>query len=215
MRASVDLSLFDNSQNPEYDIGRSLVVRTAWFLLGSPLLRCQVLSSSAFRRTLLRWFGAEVGQGVVIKPGVRVKFPWKLKLGKCCWIGEDCWIDNLAQVTLGDHVCVSQGVYLCTGSHDWSDPAFGLITHPIQIHDGAWVAARVSVAPGSVIGQHAVIGFGSVVSGTIPPYEVHAGNPAKFYRRREIATRHIPPGRGRSARRAREIVSNTSSISNP
>src|SRR5579871_1957393 len=109
MQAGVDLSLFDNS---EYDIGRSLVVRTAWFLLGSPLLRCQVITSSALRRTLLRWFGAKVGRGVVIKPGVRVKFPWKLKLGNCCWIGEDCWIDNLAQVTLGDHVCVSQGVYL-------------------------------------------------------------------------------------------------------
>src|SRR5208282_4567902 len=192
MRASVDLSAFDNTRDSGYEIGRSFLVRAAWFLLGLPLLRSSVLSSSGFRRKLLRCFGAEMGQGVVIKPGVRVKFPWKLKMGNYCWIGEDCWIDNLAPVTLGDHVCISQGAYLCTGSHDWSDPAFGLITRPIQIHDGAWIAARVSVGPGTVIGQHAVVGFGSVVSGTVPPYEIHVGNPAAFYRRREISASRTP-----------------------
>jgi putative colanic acid biosynthesis acetyltransferase WcaF len=212
MPVSVDLSLFDNTRDSGYDIGRSLIVRAAWFLLGLPLLRCPILGSSAFRRRLLRWFGAEIGQGAVIKPGVRVKFPWKLKLGKYCWIGEDCWIDNLAPVTLGDHVCVSQGVYLCTGSHDWSDPAFGLITRPIGIHDGAWIAARVSVGPGAVIGQHAVVGFGSVVSGTIPPYEIHVGNPAKFLRRREIAASRTLRGTGRRITGHREVASQMRSM---
>src|SRR5450631_428736 len=161
MPVNVDLSRFDNSRDSDYEIGRSLAVRVTWFLLGLPLLRCPLISSSAFRRRLLQCFGAEIGQGAVIKPGVRVKFPWKLQMGQNCWIGEDCWIDNLAPVILGDHVCISQGVYLCTGSHDWSDPAFRLITRPIQIHDGAWIAARVSVSPGTIIGKRAVIGFGS------------------------------------------------------
>ena len=209
MPTSVDLSRFDNTRDSDYDIGRSFIVRTAWFLFGLPLLRCAVVPSSAFRVRLLRWFGAEIGQAAVIKPGVRVKFPWKLKLGNCCWIGEDCWIDNLAPVTLGNHVCVSQAVYLCTGSHDWSDPAFGLITRPIQIHDGAWIAARVSVGPGSVIGQHSVVGFGSVVSGTVPPYEIHVGNPAAFYRQREIGASRMARGVDKWASRSREVVSQT------
>jgi len=200
MPGTVDLSLFDNTVDSTYNIGRSLIVRLAWFLLGSPLLRCSILPSSAFRRTLLGWFGAEIGEGVVIKPGARVKFPWKLRVGRYSWIGEDCWIDNLDLVTLGDHVCVSQGAYLCTGSHDWSDPAFRLITRPIQINDGAWIAAQVSVGPGAVVGEHAVIGFGSVVSGVVPPYEIHAGNPAMFVRRREIAT--TPGVRGRHTQTA-------------
>jgi putative colanic acid biosynthesis acetyltransferase WcaF len=187
MSASVNLSHFDNARHADYDIGRSLLTRAAWFLLGQPLLRCSLIPSSGFRRRLLRGFGAEIGEGAVIKPGVRVKFPWKLKMGKHCWIGEDCWIDNLAPVRLGDNVCISQGAYLCTGSHDWSDPAFGLMTRSIQIDDGAWIAARVSIGPGVVVGQHAVAGFGSVVTRGVPPYEIHSGNPAMFGRRREIA----------------------------
>ena len=187
MSASVDLSSFNPAAQSEYDIGRSWGYRLAWYLLGAPLLRSAVLPSSAFRVRLLRWFGAEIGAGAVIKPGVRVKFPWKLKMGSHCWIGEDCWIDNLATVSLGDNVCLSQDVYLCTGSHDWTDPSFSLITRSIRIHDGAWVAARVSVGPGAAIGEHGIAGFGAVVTGYIPPYEIHSGNPAVFVRKRRIA----------------------------
>jgi len=186
MSATVDLSTFDAAAQSGYDIGRSFALRSAWFFLGSPLLRSAILPSSSLRVRLLRWFGAEIGDGAVVKPGVRIKFPWKLKAGRNCWLGEDCWIDNLATVTLGDNVCLSQAVYLCTGSHDWTDPSFGLITRSIRIDDGAWVAARVSVGPGAIIGEHAVAGFGSVVTGCIPPYEVHGGNPAVFLRKRKI-----------------------------
>ena len=182
----VDLSTFDIARDSDYRAGRSLLVRMAWFLIGLPLLRSPILPWSWLRRLVLRWFGAEIGAGAVIKPGVRVKFPWKLKMGDHCWIGEDCWIDNLAPVTLGKHVCISQAVYLCTGNHDWSDPAFRLITGSIEIHDGAWIAARAAIGPGVVVGEHAVVGFGAVVTGAVPPYEIHGGNPALFLRRREI-----------------------------
>jgi putative colanic acid biosynthesis acetyltransferase WcaF len=198
MAVSVDLSSFDIARDSDYRVGRSFFVRTAWFLIGMPLLRCPILPSSSFRRHLLRWFGAEVGVGAVIKPGVRVKFPWKLKMGDHCWIGEDCWIDNLAPVTLGNHVCLSQAVYLCTGNHDWSDPAFRLVTQSIQVQDGAWVAARASIGPGAVVGEHAVVGFGAVVTGAVPAFEIHVGNPAAFLRRREITG----PRRPSSIRRA-------------
>jgi putative colanic acid biosynthesis acetyltransferase WcaF len=188
---NVDLSRFDNRH---FDTGRSFLVRMTWFLLGLPLLRCSVLPSSRFRRGLLRLFGAEVGEGAIIKPGVRVKYPWNLRAGKHCWFGEDCWIDNIAPVRLGDNVCLSQGVYLCTGNHDWADPSFALITQPIQIEDGVWVAARASIGPGTVIGQYAVAGFGAVVRGSVPPYEIHVGNPAAFVRYRDAAgnTRRPP-----------------------
>jgi putative colanic acid biosynthesis acetyltransferase WcaF len=204
MLRTVDLSRFNNTVDSDYEIGRPFAVRVVWFLVGLPILRCSILNSSAFRKKLLQLFGAEIGEGAVIKPGVRVKFPWKLKMGKYSWIGEDCWIDNLAAVTIGDNVCLSQGAYLCTGSHDWSDPAFRLITRSIQIHDGAWIAAQVSVAPGSVIGQHAVVGFGSVVSGSVPPYEIYSGNPAAFLRRREITADRAPRG-ARSGNAPREV----------
>ena len=180
MAVSVDLSSFDIARDSDYRVGRSFFVRTAWFLIGMPLLRCPILPSSSFRRHLLRWFGAEVGVGAVIKPGVRVKFPWKLKMGDHCWIGEDCWIDNLAPVTLGNHVCLSQAVYLCTGNHDWSSPSFRYKLGPIRIGDGAWIGARATVGPGASIGECAVLALGSVATRPIPPFEIHGGNPACF-----------------------------------
>jgi putative colanic acid biosynthesis acetyltransferase WcaF len=176
----VDLSTYKHT----YDSGRSVLVRAAWFFVGLPLLRCQLIPSSWFRRLLLRCFGAEIGIGVVIKPGVRVKFPWLLRVGNHCWIGEDCWIDNLSLVTFGNHVCISQGAYFCTGNHDWSDPSFGLFVRPIYVHDGAWVSAKAVIGPGTVIGEGAVIAAGAVATKRIPAYEVHAGNPAEYTGRR-------------------------------
>ncbi len=178
-----DLARFDNSW---YTPGRSRLVQALWFFLGAPLLRSSAIPSSGFRARLLRLFGARLGSGIVIKPGVRVKYPWLLSVGSQTWIGEDAWIDNLAPVTLGSNVCVSQGAYLCTGNHDWSDPAFGLTAHPIVLDNGSWAGARSVICPGVSLGMAAVAAAGSVVSRSIPPYEIHAGNPAAFVRVRSI-----------------------------
>ncbi|MGD0581153.1 MAG: putative colanic acid biosynthesis acetyltransferase, partial [Bryobacteraceae bacterium] len=91
---------------------------------------------------MLRLFGARIGQGVVIKPGTRVKFPWRLQIGEHSWIGESAWLDDLSEISIGSNCCVSQGAYLCTGNHDWSDPAFRLIVRPIVLCDGSWVGAH-------------------------------------------------------------------------
>lgn len=177
------LADFNNSW---YQPGRSRLWQAAWFFLGAPVLRCSFLPSSGLRVRLLRLFGAKVGNGVVVKPGVRVKYPWRLLIGNDCWLGEDCWIDNLTTVQLGNDVCISQGAYLCTGNHDWSDPAFGLIVEPIFLEDGAWAGARSTLAPGVVLGTNAIAAAASFVAKSIPANEIHAGNPAQLVRRREI-----------------------------
>jgi putative colanic acid biosynthesis acetyltransferase WcaF len=181
--AEVRLATYDNAW---YRTGRSRLWQAAWFFLGLPLLRCSTLPSSSLRAMLLRVFGARVGKGCTLKPGIRVKYPWRLALGNDCWLGEDCWIDNLADVEIGNDVCVSQGAYLCTGNHDWSDPSFSLIVKPIALRDGAWVGARAVIAPGVEIGKCAVAAGGSVVTRNIPAYEIHGGNPACFVRMREL-----------------------------
>ena len=181
--SAVDLSRFDNTG---YCPGRSRLTQAAGFFLGLPVLRSTLLPSSRLRVSLLRLFGARVGTGVVIKPGVRVKYPWLLTVGNHCWIGEDCWIDNLARVEMGEHVCLSQGVYLCTGNHDWTDVAFRLIVGPIRLANGCWVGARATVAPGVAIEEHAIAAAGSVVTKDIPAWSVFAGNPARFVRLRNI-----------------------------
>lgn len=179
----VHLVTFDNTW---YHPGRSRLIQIAWFAIGLPLLRNHIMPFSSLRVSLLRWFGARIGVGAVIKPGVRVKYPWLLEVGDYCWIGEDAWIDNIALVQVGHDVCLSQACYLCTGNHDWTDPAFGLIARPIRVCDGAWVGARALICPGVTIGPCGVAAAGSVVTRNIPRDEIHAGNPSRFVRVREI-----------------------------
>ena len=181
--STVRLETYDNRW---YQPGRSSVWQLTWFLIGLPILRCSMLPSSSFRSWLLKLFGAQIGSGVVIKPGVRVKYPWHLEIGNNCWIGEDCWIDNLTTVHLGNDVCLSQSVYICTGNHDWTDPSFGLLVKPIVLNDGAWAGARSILTPGAVLGHCAIAAAGSVVMKTIPAYEIYAGNPAAFVKHRLI-----------------------------
>jgi putative colanic acid biosynthesis acetyltransferase WcaF len=183
MATTVQLSHFDKTR---YEPGRPRATQILWFLVGLPLLRCGWIPSSGFRCRLLRWFGARIGTGVVCKPGMRVKFPWRLTVGEHSWIGEDCWIDNLANVTIGSNCCLSQGAYLCTGNHDWTDEAFALIVQEIRVEDGSWIGARATVLPGVTLHTGAIAAAGSVVTRSIPSNEIHAGNPAGFIRGRRL-----------------------------
>lgn len=186
---AVELQRYNNAW---YRPGRPRFTQATWFFLGLPLLRSRLLPSSALRVSLLRAFGAAIGQGVVIKPGVHVKYPWHLAVGDHCWLGEECWIDNLTTVRLGANVCVSQGAYLCTGNHDWKDPAFGLMVSPISLGDGAWAGARSVLMPGVTLGAGAVAAAGSVVSRDVPAWEIHAGNPAQFAKQRVLRGEGTP-----------------------
>jgi putative colanic acid biosynthesis acetyltransferase WcaF len=169
--------------NPEFARGRSRLVEAAWLVMQA-LFVSSWLPGSAHRRLLLKLFGAKIGRGVILKPGVKVKFPWRLAVGDHSWIGEDVWIDNLAQVTIGADCCLSQGVYLCTGSHDWSKASFDLVASPITIEDGAWVAAKATIAPGVKIGEGAVLGLGGVATGNLQPWTIYLGAPAQALRTR-------------------------------
>jgi putative colanic acid biosynthesis acetyltransferase WcaF len=127
------------------------------------------IPGSFHRRVLLQIFGARVASGVVIKPGVRVKFPWRLSIGANSWVGESVWIDNLGEVGIGENCCLSQGAYICTGSHDWSREAFNLVVKRVSIEDGAWIAAKAVIGPGVTVGKFAVVGLAVVVTKDVAP----------------------------------------------
>jgi putative colanic acid biosynthesis acetyltransferase WcaF len=159
--------------------GRPAAALALWYVVNLLVFESGWFPWYGLKRWLLRQFGASLGHGAVIKPHVRIKYPWRLRLGNHCWIGEDVWIDNLAEVEIGSDVCLSQGVYLCTGSHDHRRPTFDLITRPIVIEDQVWVAARALILPGVRIGRGAVIAAGSVVTQDVAPAVVIGGCPGR------------------------------------
>src|SRR5262249_27347924 len=158
-------------------------VEALWLLI-QPLLLSSSLPGSGMRVRLLRLFGARIGSGVTIKPGVRVKFPWRLVVGDHSWVGEQVWLDNLAEIRIGSHCCLAQAVYLCTGTHDWSRRGFNLATMPIVVQDQVWLAARSVVGPGVTVGEGAVLALGSVATRDLTSWHIHQGVPAIPRKRR-------------------------------
>lgn len=179
---AVRLDTYDNS---EFRRGRSAFIEFAWIIIQAVFVS-SFIPGSWHRRILLRSFGAKIGQGVVCKPHLRVKFPWKLTVGDHSWLGEGTWIDNLETVKIGSHCCISQEAYLCAGSHDWSKSTFNLIAKPIIFEDNVWIGARATVAPGVTAGNGSVLSLGSVANGNLEPWSIYAGVPATFQKKRTI-----------------------------
>ena len=177
-----DLSKYDNSW---YQPG-SKVKRLLWYFINELFLKWSLNPSSTLKVFLLKAFGAKIGEGVVIKPGVNIKYPWKLTVGNHCWIGEGVWIDNLDQVTLEDHVCISQGAFLLCGNHNYKLSSFDLMTAPIILKEGSWVGAKGIVGPGVTMKSHSVLSLGSITTKNLEAYGVYRGNPAVKIKEREI-----------------------------
>lgn len=172
----MDLSAFRNS---EFDRQASTLKEFAWLLFRSVCFEKSVMPWYRMRRGILRSFGARLGEGVIVKPQVKITFPWNLTIGDHCWLGEESWILNLAPVSIGSHVCISQRAFLCTGNHDWSSPRFDLVAKPITIGDRVWICANAFVGPGVTIGDGAVVTAGSVVTGDLPADMICTGNPCQ------------------------------------
>jgi putative colanic acid biosynthesis acetyltransferase WcaF len=173
--------------NDNFDRGRSRLVEAFWRIVEG-LFFNSWLPGPGWRVWLLRAFGAQAGKGIVIKPHVRVKFPWKLRIGDHSWIGESVWIDNLAEVSIGSNCCISQGVYLCTGSHRWDKETFDLETKPIVIENQCWVGAMARIAPGVRMGEGAVLMMGGVATSNLDAWQIFNGAPAAGVKKREIET---------------------------
>jgi hypothetical protein len=101
----VDLSAYTNVG---FERGAGAVKEGLWMLVSLLLFRLCPLPLYGLKKSILRWFGAQVGEGVVIKPDVRITFPWKLILGEHVWLGEGCWLLKLAPITVESNACISQ-----------------------------------------------------------------------------------------------------------
>ncbi len=158
---------------------KELIARVLWGW-AQPLFRYSPRIFFAWRRFLLRLFGAIVGNHVNIYNSATIYMPWNFEIGDWSAIGEHAYIYNLGKIIIGEKVTVSQRAHLCAGTHDYSDPAMPLLKPPIVIKNRAWVAADVFVGPGVTIGEGTVVGARSVVVKDIEPWVVVAGNPARL-----------------------------------
>lgn len=180
----VDLSVY---KTVGFERGASIITEGLWVVVSLLLFRLCPFKLSACKRFVLRCFGATVGAGVVIKPDVRITFPWKLVLGDHVWLGEGSWLLNLAPITIESNACISQRAFLCAGSHDYKSATFDLYVEPITIEQGAWVGACAWIGPGVRMGSYAVLTANSVAVKDLQPSGIYQGNPAMLIRQRVIS----------------------------
>lgn len=183
-RRQVDLSLFNNSAT--FDPGAGVIKRTLWYFTNALFFLNPMFPFRSPKPHLLRWFGAEVGRGVVIHPGVNIKFPWKLRIGDHSWIGQRAWLDNLDRLDIGSHVVISQGAMIIQGSHDYKKVDYPTYTRPVVLENGSWVGAGAIVTLGVTMHSHSVLAAGSMASKDLEAYTVYQGNPAVAVRQREV-----------------------------
>lgn len=158
--------------------GRSRAKVQLWWLVQSVLFSISPQFMYGWRVFLLRLFGAKIGSNVIIRPSVKVTYPWKLEIGENAWVGDYVELYTLGEIKIGNNAVVSQKSYLCTGSHDYQSEAFDIYQKPIVIEDEAWVAADVFIGPGVTVGAGAVIAARSSVYKDMPAGMVCMGSPA-------------------------------------
>jgi len=163
---------------PEFR-GRSSFVVQLWWVVQSTLFGCSPQFMYAWRRFLLRFFGAKIGKSVIIRPTARITYPWNLTIGDYSWVGDDVCLYTLGKINIGQNAVISQRSYLCTGTHDYRSNNFDIVAKPIFIEESTWVATDVYIAPGVTIGRGAVVGARSSVYSNIPPEMICIGSPAK------------------------------------
>jgi hypothetical protein len=140
---------------PDGERGRPSWYVQFWWIFDALFVRPTPQIFFAWRRFALRLFGARIGKNVLIRPGVRVTYPWRLVVGNNCWIGDDAIFYTIDEITLGDHTVVSQDAYLCAGTHDPREISFPVVASPITIDKsaGSLRAHSLGRASGSGAGQ--------------------------------------------------------------
>jgi putative colanic acid biosynthesis acetyltransferase WcaF len=172
--------------NDWYDVGRSRLVTILWYFTNILFFINPLNPISSLKVFLLRLFGAKIGKGVLIKPCVNIKYPWKLSIDDYSWVGENVWIDNLNDVSIGKNVCISQGAMLLTGNHNYKKTTFDLMIGTITLEEGSWIGAKSLVGPNVVCKSHSILAINSVTTQDLEPYIIYQGNPAQKVRQRII-----------------------------
>lgn len=168
-----------------FQIGASALKRYLWFYCNIIFFKSQLIPFSSVLVLILRAFGAKIGKEVRIKPGIYIKYPWKLTIGDYSWLA-DCYIENLDWVHIGENCCLSQKATLITGNHDYTKTSFDLRINQIILENGVWLGANTTIAPGVIAHTHAVLSLGSVATKSLEAYSTYQGNPAQLVRKRII-----------------------------
>lgn len=174
----------DQHKIPKGFRGKSKLYVQLWWLVQATLINLSPQVLYGWRSFWLRLFGAKIGKKVLIRPSVKITYPWKVSIGDYSWIGDDVVLYSLGEIEIGSNSVISQKSYLCTGSHDYTKETFDIFSKKIAIGDSCWLATDVFVAPGITISDGAIVGARSSVLRDIDANTINVGSPSKIIKKR-------------------------------
>lgn len=139
----------------------------------------------------LRAFGAQIGADVRFRSPVVIHnsraqgrhYYDNLRVGDCCYLGRELFLDLQDKIVIEDNVTVSHRVMILTHTDAGTSPLRDEIPSsqsPVIIRRGAYIGANVTILEGVEIGESSIVGAGAVVIRSVPPRTVVAGVPARF-----------------------------------
>ena len=153
-----------------------------WSIVRTTLFRWSPPPLDGWRRWLLRRFGADVHPSVRISPSVRVDFPWNLAIDRDVVVAHKVIINCMGRVRIGAGTLISQYAHLCAGTHDYRRRDMRIVSCPITIGSGVWIAADAFVGPDVTIGDRSLLAARSSAFSDLPAGQVCLGEPARPYR---------------------------------
>ena len=177
--------------SPPYSLSNKLM-RVVWQVVWLIGARWTPPPFWAWRRFLLKAFGATVGKGSRIHASVSVWHPARLVVGENALIGPGARLYNQGHIAIGANSVVSQRAHLCASTHDIADPLFALSERPIIVGRGCWIAAEAFVGPGVTVHDGAVLGARAALFTDAERMTVYRGNPAMAIGPRRLRERPSP-----------------------
>lgn len=145
------------------------------------LSRYNMAAPEARRQLLLEKLGS-VGADVEIRPPFFCDYGFNIRIGSGVFLNFNCVILDVVEVTIGDGTQIGPSVQIYAADHP-RDPAqrkagleFG---RPVRIGRNVWIGGAAIILPGVVVGDDAIIGAGSVVTGDVASGATVRGNPAR------------------------------------
>jgi len=140
------------------------------------------------RQTILQNLLGKIGQNSIIEPPFYCVYGENIHIGDHVYLNIMCNILDCNMVSIGNHAMIGPNVQIYTAAHDLQAEARNQgweVAKPIIIEDNVWIGGSAILLPGVRVGQNAVVGAGAVVTRSVPPNTVVAGNPARVIRKIE------------------------------
>lgn len=151
----------------------------------------------SIRKLFFRLAGVKIGKNSYVHMGARLYLPINITIGNGTIIGDNCFLDGRAKLTIGDNVDIASQVLIYNSEHDIHSEGFDPIEEPVEIGDYVFIGPRAIILPGVKIGKGAVVAAGAVVTVDVGPFKIVGGVPAKPIGERKVKNPNYHLGRAR------------------